>query len=489
MIEKSIKKNYILYLIRSLSSLFFPVLSFAYVSRTLSVEGIGKVDFSRSIVSYFTLFATLGITTYGIREGAKVRDDKTALSTLACELLIINGIMTLIVYVFFFEALRVIPKFSEYRIFLFISGFSIGFTSLGIEWLYGALEEYGYIAARTILFQIISLFLLFLLVKNPDDYYQYCGILVFSTVGSNFFNFIHARKYLSLTRMQKFEIQKHIKPILIFFSTTLAGNIYLTLDTSMVGVLSTDYAVGLYSAANKMNRIGLSVINSLSVVLMPRLAYYINNGEIEKYKSLLKKCFECVCILAFPIACGMFVLSEDILLIFSGKSYLPAANCSRLMSLIIIFIPLSTIACNQILIPFGKEKYQLVSTVIGSVSNLVVNGLLIPAFSETGAAIGTVVSEFMVCAFLFIFAKQLFNYQYVLSNIWHYAIATAIMAFSLIPMRTLQEGILRGTVSTFIGAIIYILILFLLKDDFTFLIYHSLHKIFMKCTSNSRLFF
>ena len=109
MIEKSIKKNYILYLIRSLSSLFFPVLSFAYVSRTLSVEGIGKVDFSRSIVSYFTLFATLGITTYGIREGAKVRDDKTALSTLACELLIINGIMTLIVYVFFFEALRVIP--------------------------------------------------------------------------------------------------------------------------------------------------------------------------------------------------------------------------------------------------------------------------------------------------------------------------------------------------------------------------------------------
>ncbi len=167
MTGKSIRKNYILYLTRSFSSLFFPVLSFAYVSRVLSVERIGRVDFSRSIVSYFTLFATLGITSYGIREGAKVRDEKVKFSKFVKELLVINGTMTLITYVFFLISLILVPKFEEYHLLLLISGLSIGCTSPGIDWLYGALEEYGYITARTILFQIISLIFLFVFVREP----------------------------------------------------------------------------------------------------------------------------------------------------------------------------------------------------------------------------------------------------------------------------------------------------------------------------------
>ena len=84
--QKSLKRNYILNLIRTFCSLSFPLITFAYASKTLSVDGIGKVDFSKSVVSYFVLFASLGISTYGIREGAKIRNDRKKFSCLVKEI-------------------------------------------------------------------------------------------------------------------------------------------------------------------------------------------------------------------------------------------------------------------------------------------------------------------------------------------------------------------------------------------------------------------
>ncbi|OYS56345.1 hypothetical protein CBF92_00770, partial [Limosilactobacillus reuteri] len=66
--NKSLKVNAFLNSLRSLLSIIFPLITFPYVSRVLSVSGIGKYNFSNSIVSYFTLIAALGISTYAIRE-------------------------------------------------------------------------------------------------------------------------------------------------------------------------------------------------------------------------------------------------------------------------------------------------------------------------------------------------------------------------------------------------------------------------------------
>ena len=88
--QKSIKLNFIMNALLTMSQFIFPLITFPYVSRVLLPAGTGKVSFATSFVSYFSMFAQLGIPTYGIRACAKVRDNKEELSRTVHELSLIH---------------------------------------------------------------------------------------------------------------------------------------------------------------------------------------------------------------------------------------------------------------------------------------------------------------------------------------------------------------------------------------------------------------
>ena len=96
--QKSLKSNFVMNSILTMSQFIFPLITFPYVSRILLPVGTGKVSFATSIVSYFTLFAQLGIPMYGIRACAKVRDNREKLTKTVQELFIINFTIFYIVY-------------------------------------------------------------------------------------------------------------------------------------------------------------------------------------------------------------------------------------------------------------------------------------------------------------------------------------------------------------------------------------------------------
>lgn len=80
-IEKnSIKKNFFMNVLLTLSTFIFPLITFPYVSRVLTPIGTGKVAMATSFIQYFVMFAMLGIPTYGVRAVAKVRDNREKLT-------------------------------------------------------------------------------------------------------------------------------------------------------------------------------------------------------------------------------------------------------------------------------------------------------------------------------------------------------------------------------------------------------------------------
>ena len=81
----SLKSNVIINMVRSILGILFPLVTFKYASVVLGPEGIGIANYSQSVISYFQLFATFGITTYAISEGSKVRGDKDKFSRFASE--------------------------------------------------------------------------------------------------------------------------------------------------------------------------------------------------------------------------------------------------------------------------------------------------------------------------------------------------------------------------------------------------------------------
>ena len=234
---RTVKFNFIMNAILTVSSILFPLITFPYISRVLLVEGSGKVAFATSVVSYFTMFATLGIPTYGIRACARVRDDKEKLSQTVQELLIISGITTAITYAIFFILLFIIPQFAGQKELLIVMGVSIGLTTIGVQWFYSALEQYSYITVCAVLFKIIGLILMFLLVKEPKDYIIYGAIHVVGSFGSYILNFLRLRKFITLKKQNKYNLRQHGKGILTFFLLSVATSVYLNLDLVMLGFM------------------------------------------------------------------------------------------------------------------------------------------------------------------------------------------------------------------------------------------------------------
>lgn len=460
--------------------MLFPLIMFSYASRILSVDGIGKIDFVRNVVSFFIIIATLGVYTYGIREGAKVRLEREALSKLVKELLIVNLITTVVAYLLFFFCMFYIEKLNEYRDLLYIYGLCIGFTALGLEWLYNALEKFEYITIRYFIFQIISLVLLFVFVKDRSDYLIYISILTFSTVGSYLLNFIHSRKYVNYSLQGPINLKKHLCPILILFSNSLIGNIYLSLDSVMLGWLTSPYNVGIYAAANKINRLGLTVITTLFVVILPRASYYINNNEFDKFKVLIEKSVHFVFMMAIPMVGLVFLLSRDFIIVLSGPDFVPATLCSQILSFIIILVPLSSMASNEIIIPSGFEKKLLYSSVAGTSVNAFLNFILIPYYHESGAAIASIFAELSVTLLTSYFAFKCFDFLYALKKIWQYVFATAIMVILLQYLNFAGDAMIKCIVFAIIGITIYFATLLLLKNWLLIELYGDFRNILTK---------
>lgn len=402
----SIKLNFIMSALLTMSSFIFPLITFPYVSRILLPEGTGKVSFATSVVSYFALFAQLGIPTYGIRACAQVRDDKIKLTRTVHELLTINLIMSAIAYLAFFVALYNVPRLSQDKTLFLIASSSILFNAIGMEWLYKALEQYTYITIRSVAFKFIALIAMFLLVHQKSDYIVYGGISTVAAFASNIFNFIHARHYVSARPVGHYNLKRHMKAIFVFFAMSCAVTIYTNLDTVMLGFMATDADVGCYSAAVKIKSVLLGVVSSLGNVLMPRASYYVENQMMDDFYRITKKAINFVFLLSLPLMLYFMLFAKEGIFFLSGNAYADAIVPMQIIMPTIVLIGLTGIMGIQMLVPLGKEKIVLYSEIAGAITDLVLNAILIPRIASAGAAIGTLVAELVVWIVQFVFLRS-----------------------------------------------------------------------------------
>lgn len=394
--QKSVKVNMIMNALLSMSAFLFPLITFPYVSRILLPTGTGKVGFATSVVTYFAMFAQLGIPTYGVKECAKVRDDKEALSRVVHELVAINLIMSAIVYTVFAIALITVSKFRQERELLLIISATILLNAIGVEWLYKALEQYSYITIRSLIFKLIAVCSMFFLVREKSDYVQYGFLTIFASSASNVLNFINLRKYIYFKPVGKYNLRRHIKMILVFFSMSVATTIYTNLDNVMLGFMKTNEDVGYYTAAVKIKNILVSVVTSASTVLLPRASYYIEKEMFEEFKRILKKTMHFIVLVAVPFAVYFIMYAKEGIFFLSGNAYGGAIIPMQIIMPTLILIGITNVIGIQMMVPIGREKQVLYSEIAGAVVDLGLNLILIPQYAAAGAAIGTLVAEMVV---------------------------------------------------------------------------------------------
>ena len=388
--------------ILTMSSFIFPLITFPYVSRILLPEGTGKVSFATSVISYFAMFAQLGIPTYGIRACAKVRDNRKELTKTAQEIFGINIVMTLLAYAVFVVALITVPRLQQDKTLFLIVSTTMIFNAIGMEWLYKALEQYTYITIRSIIFKFVALVAMFLLIHEKSDYVIYGGISILASSASNVFNFVNVHRYIGFRPVGQYDFKRHLKPITVFFAMSCATTVYTHLDTVMLGFMTTDADVGYYNAAVKIKTILVSIVTSLGTVMLPRASYYVEHGMKEEFHRITCKAINFVFLLATPLMVYFMLFAKEGIFFLSGDAYAGSIAPMQLIMPTLLFIGLSNIMGIQILVPLGKEKVVLYSEIAGAVVDLIINWILIPSMASAGAAIGTLVAEAVVTVWQYV---------------------------------------------------------------------------------------
>lgn len=402
----SVKFNFIMNFILTASSIIFPLITFPYISRTLLAAGSGAVSSAASVLSYFAMFASLGIPTYGIRACARVRDNREELSRTVQELMIINTVTTVLTYVVFLILLAVVPKFAAEKELLMINSISLILNVIGVSWLYSALEEYGYIASRTLIFKVISIIFMFLMVKSPDDYIIYGAISVFAGGGSYVLNFLRLRRYVDFKKTQPYHFKEHLKPIMIFFATSAGISVYTNLDTVMLWMMKTNVDVGYYSAGIKVKSVLSTLITSLGTVLLPRLSYYAEKGNKEEFYKIIAKACNFVVLLGAGVTVYFWMYAKESILLLAGEDFYGAIAPMKYLMPTVLLIGLSNVTGIQVLTPTGREAKVLYSILAGAATDFVLNLVLIPYIAADGAAIATTVAELVVMLVQCVYLKD-----------------------------------------------------------------------------------
>lgn len=479
--KRSLGLNGLLNGIRSVLNLLFPLITFPYVARVLSVDGLGIYNFSNTYVGYFVLIAGLGISTYAVREGAKYRDNREKISKFVSEVITINIISTILAYILLLISLVLFKALYKYAICILVFSVQIAFTTIGVEWVFIIYEDYAYITIRSILVKIVSIVLLFVFVKNRNDYLWYAGITVFASVGSNVFNFFYVKKLCEIKPTFNFNWKYHLKPILVIFATTIAVNIYLSSDTTILGFMKSDYDVGIYGTTVKIYNIVASLLGSMVAVTVPRLSMLLGKNKIEEYRKVFSEVVNILTAFVIPGTVGLIMLSKEIVLLIAGNKYLPAVSSLRIIGLAIIFSNFSFIFSNCALIPAKREILALKNTLITAVLNILLNILLIPAYSYAGTSFSTVIAEFMTMILNYWSARDLIKNSIFSNSVKHNLCTTVIGSTTIIIVcwlctYFLQSLIIKILVAVILSSISYFCVLIVLRNSLAIQYLQSLKR-------------
>lgn len=465
--DNKINRNTIYNIIRNISGLIYPLITFPYISRVLGPEYIGKINFSTSVVNYFSLIAGLGIYTYGVRECAKVRENREKLDNIASQLLTLNIISTIITYIALVIIVNALSQFTSYKIIIYILASNIIFTTFSADWINTAFEDFKYITIRTIVCQIVTMVLLFSTVRTRESYIFYAVTLVIAQSGANIINIVYRRKFCTARIRISNEICRHIPSVMMLFSMNLFQSIFVNTDLTILGFVRGDYEVGLYGTAAKITRMVDLAIASLVWVVLPQMTEFFSERNYKKMNTLLRYSLNMIFVLGIPSIVGMVAISKELIICFAGSEYISASAPLRILAIGTFFSLVGGFVGNIILLPAGRESVLLKSSILSAIVNLVLNLILIPLYGQIAAAFTTLISYLVGFLYELKFVDKNIHIGNIINFLKAPLIESILIIMVSITLRYTTKNVYLITIGSIgISIISYIIILFCLKDKF-----------------------
>ena len=392
---QSLKKNFIYNAILTMSGYIFPLMVYPYVSRVLGVANIGACNFVDSIVEYFTILSMMGMNTIGIREIAKCKNDQQKLDNVFSQLFSLNTLTTITAIIILIIATNIVPKFAPYKDLLYIGVGKLFFNYMLINWFFQGLENFKYIAARTIFVKILFVILVFLFVKTETDVKLYYFLVALTWAGNGIINFIYAKKYVSFNFTLKIN-KAIIGSFFILGVYWFMNSMYTTLNVAFLGFATNDIEVGYYTTANKLLTVIMTMFTALTSVMVPRVSVALKSNDNSEAKALIRKAINALMLFAIPLIFFVFPFSQELIYLMSGKGYEGATTPLQIMTPLFFLVGYDQIIVLQTLLPMGKDKDILRNSILAASVGIISNIFLTLNFGKNGSAIVLILAELSV---------------------------------------------------------------------------------------------
>ena len=453
-------KNYLYNLSYQILTIILPIITVPYVTRIFTSEDLGNYGFYNSIVSYFSLFAMLGIGIYGTKQIAAARNvSSTFWNIYAIQLT--ASILALFVYVI---TLVSIPKMSG--MVPIILGIVLLTKMIDISWLFTGKEDFKKITLRNTMVKVAGVISIFTFIKSSEDLYLYIFLIVIFDFLGQFVMWIPAKKFIKRPSFDTKIIKKNLHPIVLLFLPQVAISLYVVLDRTLLGLLGSYSDVGIYEQGQKLTSILLTVVSSLGAVMLPRVANLLSERKEKEAQNMVRFSFILYNLIIFPMIFGLIAINEIFVKLFLGQNFQDVKYVLYIIVFNIMFIGWTNILGYQVLVVRNKNKEFMLSTTIPAIVSVAVNIAVIPFFGYIGASITSVVVEFLVFAIQWYYSRNIINKNLLFNKDLVKIILSSLVMFGAVMFCKMTlgfDGIVGLVIYLAVGGISYLGMLFLLK--------------------------
>ena len=453
-------KNYLYNLSYQILTIILPIITVPYVTRIFTSEALGNYVFYNSIVSYFSLFAMLGIGVYGTKQIAAASD----VSGTFWNIYAIQFVASLLALFVYLIAVFSISQMST--TISLILGVVLLTKMLDISWLFSGKEDFKKITIRNIVVRLIGVISIFTFVKSSDDLYLYVFLIVIFDFLGQFVMWVPAKKFIKRPSFNAKVIKKNLHPIVLLFLPQVAISLYAILDRTLLGLLGSYSDVGVYEQGQKLISILLKVVSSLGVVMLPRVANLLSERRDKEAQNMVKFSFILYNLIIFPMMFGLIAVNEVFVKLFLGQNFQDVKYVLYVIVFNIMFVGWTNILGYQVLVVRNKNKEFMLSTTIPAFVSVAVNIAVIPFFGYIGASITSVVVEILVFAIQWYYSRNIINKNLLFNKDLAKIICSSLVMFGAVMVCKMilgLDGIIGLIVYLAVGGISYLGMIFLLK--------------------------
>lgn len=455
-------KNYLYNAGYQILLMLAPVITTPYVSRILGANNNGINTYTNGWVTFFYLAGQLGISLYGNREIAYQRNDKYKRSKIFWEIIslqLLTSSIALIAYI------TVVLMFSSaFKVYFLLQALWIVAYGIDVSWYFMGMEDFKKTVSRNTIVKLITIALIFILVRNRDDLAKYIFLLGFAQLAGSMTLWPYLRRSIQWVKISSWRPFKHFYPALLLFIPTITTQIYLVVNRIMLGRMAPQAAVSQFNFGDNIVKLVLAIVTATGTVMLPHMANKFASGDIKGVHDSLYRSFDFVTAIATPLMFGLMAIAYKFAPWFLGNEYGPTGGVIFFEAPAILMIAWSNVTGTQYLMPIHREHEFTISVTIGAVVNVIANLFLISLYSANGAAIATVISEFSVTAVQLFYIRGTIRRRKLFAPIWRYLLSGLFMYLVVSRIDEIMSmTIINLILQVALGALVYVVCLFIMR--------------------------